>query len=87
MIYARYRQAERRAKHAILSEFCLNTHSGNSASGEFAHSLNVTDIHTTWTETRAILGRARAGVIQAFDEIQAALPFRLLGTDSDKVLT
>jgi hypothetical protein len=66
-----------------FTEVDLVSHSGNSASGEFAHSLNVTDIHTAWTETRAILGRGRAGVIQAFDEIGAALPFRLLGIDSD----
>jgi len=66
-----------------FTEVDLVSHSGNSASGEFAHSLNVTDIQTTWTETRAILGRGRAAVIQAFDEVEAALPFRLLGIDSD----
>ncbi len=66
-----------------FTEVDLVSHSGNSASGEFAHSLNVTDIQTTRTETRAILGRGRAGVIEAFDEIEPALPFRLLGIDSD----
>jgi transposase InsO family protein len=66
-----------------FTEVDLVSHSGNSASGEFAHSLNVTDIHTGWTETRAILGRSRAAVLQAFEEIKAALPFRLLGIDSD----
>ncbi len=66
-----------------FTEVDLVSHSGNSASGEFAHSLNVTDIHTAWTETRAIRGRGRAAVIQAFNEIEAALPFRLLGIDSD----
>ncbi len=35
------------------------------------------------TESRAILGRGRAAVIEAFDQIEAALPFRLLGIDSD----
>ncbi len=35
-------------------------HSGDRADGEFAHSLNVTDIHTTWVETRAVLGAASA---------------------------
>ncbi len=66
-----------------FTEVDLVSHSGNSASGEFAHSLNVTDIHTAWTETRAIRGRGRAAVIQAFNEIETALPFRLLGIDSD----
>ena len=139
-IYERYRQADRKRKHAILNEFCVNTgyhrkyairllngvppgqaargagrprqmdrrlrankmqqkrriygrtrpglllkhqipvktdswdvstpgftevdlvsHSGNSADGEFAHTLNVTDIHTSWTESRAVLGKGRTG--------------------------
>ena len=66
-----------------FTEVDLVSHSGNAASGEFAHSLNLTDIHTTWTETRAVLGKGRAGGLEAFDHIQAALPFRLLGIDSD----
>jgi len=66
-----------------FTEVDLVSHSGNAASGEFAHSLNVTDIHTTWTETRAVLGKGRAGVLEAFNDIEAVLPFRLLGIDSD----
>ena len=61
----------------------LVSHSGNAASGEFAYSLNLTDLHTTWTETRAVLGKGEAAVAQAFQDIQATLPFRLLGIDSD----
>ena len=38
-----------------LAEVDLVSHSGNSASGEFAHTLNVTDIHSTRTESRAVL--------------------------------
>lgn len=66
-----------------FTEVDLVAHSGNSGSGEFAHSLNVTDIQTTWTETRAILGRGQAAVVEAFEEIATALPFRMLGIDSD----
>ena len=66
-----------------FTEVDLVSHSGNAASGEFAHSLNVTDIHTTWTETRAVLGKGRAGVLEAFNDLEAVLPFRLLGIDSD----
>src|SRR2546425_3958051 len=36
-----------------FTEVDLVSHSGNSGAGEFAHTLNVTDIHTTWTESRA----------------------------------
>ena len=61
----------------------LVSHSGNSASGEFCYSLNLTDLHTTWTETRAVLGKGQEGVRQALEEIRRALPFLLQGIDSD----
>ncbi len=66
-----------------FTEVDLVSHSGNRASGEFAYSLNLTDLHTTWTETRAVLGKGETAVLEAFQDIQAALPFRLLGIDSD----
>src|ERR1700680_2687133 len=37
-----------------FSEVDLVSHSGNSGEGEFAHSLNLTDIHSGWTESRAV---------------------------------
>lgn len=66
-----------------FAEVDLVSHSGNAASGEFAYSLNLTDLHTTWTETRAMLGKGEAAVVQALQDIAAALPFPLLGIDSD----
>ena len=66
-----------------FSEIDLVSHSGNNGEGEFAHSLNVTDIYSTWTETYAVLGKAQVGVQQALEEIRAELPFPLLGIDSD----
>jgi len=66
-----------------FTEVDLVSHSGNVASGEFAYSLNLTDLHTTWTETRAVLGKGETAVVGAFQDLQAALPFRLLGIDSD----
>jgi len=66
-----------------FTEVDLVSHSGNSASGEFAHTLNVTDIHTTWTESRAVLGRGEEAVQRALHEIATVLPFPLLGVDSD----
>ena len=66
-----------------FTEVDLVSHSGNSASGEFAHTLNVTDIHTTWTESRAVLGRGEEAVQRALNDIAGVLPFRLLGVDSD----
>jgi hypothetical protein len=66
-----------------FTETDLVSHSGNSASGEFIHSLNVTDIHSTWVETRAVMGKSQIGVLDAMQDIQQALPFKLLGIDSD----
>jgi hypothetical protein len=66
-----------------FTEIDLVSHSGDRADGEFLHSLNVTDIHTTWVETRAVMGKGQAGVQQALATLRAALPFRLRGIDSD----
>ena len=66
-----------------FSEVDLVSHSGNSGEGEFIHSLNLTDIHTTWVETRAVMGRGQARVCGALDEMRQALPFTLTGIDSD----
>jgi hypothetical protein len=66
-----------------FTETDLVSHSGKSAAGEFIHSLNVTDIHSTWVETRAVMGKSQIGVLHAMKDIQQALPFKLLGIDSD----
>jgi hypothetical protein len=66
-----------------FTEVDLVSHSGNSGQGEFGYSLNITDIQTTWTETRALLGKGQTAVQQALDEIAGMLPFALLGLDSD----
>jgi transposase InsO family protein len=64
-------------------EIDLVSHSGPHASGEFIYSLNVTDIHTGWCETRAIMGKGETGVVDALEDIRQALPFVLKGIDSD----
>ena len=66
-----------------FTEIDLVSHSGNSASGEFCYSLNLTDIFTGWTETRAVLGRGQRAVQEALEAIRQALPFPLRGIDSD----
>jgi hypothetical protein len=66
-----------------FTEIDLVAHCGDSGDGEFAHSLNLTDIHTTWVETRAVMGRGQHAVQQALAEMRQALPFALRGIDSD----
>jgi transposase InsO family protein len=70
-------------KRPGFAEIDLVSHSGNSGEGEFAYSLNLTDVHSGWTESRALLGKSQVAVQQALDEIRASLPFPLLGLDSD----
>src|SRR5262245_8592944 len=66
-----------------FTEIDLVAHCGNSGEGEFVHTLNVTDIHTTWVESAAVLGKSQHAVQRALDEVRQALPFRLRGIDSD----
>jgi hypothetical protein len=64
-------------------EVDLVAHDGGSSSGDYCHTLDVTDVCTGWTETRAVKNRAQVWVFEALREIQAQLPFKLLGIDSD----
>lgn len=66
-----------------FAEIDLVAHSGHSREGEFAYTLNLTDIQSGWTESRALLGKGQEGVRQALEEIPSGLPFDLLGLDSD----
>jgi len=66
-----------------FTEIDLVSHSGNCAEGEFAHSFNLTDIHSTWTETRAVLGKGQTGIVSALEDMRQSLPFLLQGIDSD----
>lgn len=68
---------------AGFAEIDLVSHSGSNASAEFIYSLNLTDIHTTWVETVAVMGKGQSGVLDAITEIGHALPFALRGLDSD----
>ena len=70
-------------KRPGYTEIDLVSHSGNCATGEFAHTLNLVDIHTTWTESLAVLGKSQVRVQQGLDEIRKELPFELMGIDSD----
>ncbi len=65
------------------AEIDLVSHSGPHASGEFIYSLNFTDIHTGWNETRSIMGKGETGVVLALEDIRQTLPFALKAIDSD----
>ena len=58
-------------------------HCGESMAGEFCWSLTATDVHTQWTETRAVFNRGQYEVAKRIAEIEAVLPFAILGFDTD----
>jgi hypothetical protein len=59
------------------------SHSGENSSGTFAYTLNLTDIASTWVETRSVLGKGEATILEAFRQMKASLPFEVLSIDSD----
>jgi len=66
-----------------FTEIDLVGHDGGDSHGEFAQTLDVTDICTTWTETEAVRNKAQKWVFDALKDIRQRMPFPLLGIDSD----
>jgi len=64
-------------------EIDLVSHDGGDNNGQYCFTLNVTDIATGWTECRTVKNKASKWVFAALVEIQANLPFPVLGIDSD----
>lgn len=58
-------------------------HCGGRLEGDFVWTLDLTDVHTQWTECRAVWNKGQHGVVTAIAGIEADLPFALLGFDSD----
>jgi hypothetical protein len=56
---------------------------GGSVAGEFVWMVDGVDYATTWVEVRAVWGRGQAGTLAALQDVEARLPFALLGLDSD----
>src|ERR1041384_4737921 len=56
---------------------------GGSVAGEFVWMVDAVDYATTWVELRAMWGRGQSGTLAALQDIEASLPFCLLGLDSD----
>jgi hypothetical protein len=64
-------------------EIDLVDHSGGRAQGDYAQTLNMTDVCTGWTEMQAVPNKAQRHVFAAIQVVRARLPFSLLGIDSD----
>ena len=66
--------------------FCevdLVAHDGGDPAGQFCHTLDLVCVATGWTEMRALATKAQRWVHEALADIEAGLPFPLLGLDSD----
>ena len=66
-----------------FSEVDLVGHEGGNASGDFAQTLDLTDVATGWTELVAVQNKAQVWVFAALEDVRKRLPFPLLGLDSD----
>ena len=56
---------------------------GESLAGDFLWTLTLTDIFSQWTEPRAMWNRGAEGTLAQLKDIEAQLPFALLGFDCD----
>jgi hypothetical protein len=64
-------------------ELDLVAHCGDSAAGEFIHTLDTVDVSTGWSECIAVPNRGQRAVFEALQLIRCRLPFPLRGIDSD----
>lgn len=64
-------------------EVDLVHHCGPSSSGDYVHSLQMTDVATGWSERVAVLGRSARVMEAGFRRILARLPFPLLEVHPD----
>jgi len=56
-------------------EVDLVHHCGESAAGEYGHTLQLIDVATGWSERVLLLGRGQQAMEQAFRHVLARLPF------------
>ena len=59
------------------------SHCGGNGEGLFAYSFDLTDIGSTWVETRSVLGKGEVGIVKTFSEMSEVLPFQVPDIDSD----
>ncbi|MGB2984149.1 MAG: DDE-type integrase/transposase/recombinase [Candidatus Bipolaricaulia bacterium] len=64
-------------------EIDLVSHEGGNARGDYAYTLDATDVCTGWTETEAVRNRAERWVFAGPEKAKARFPFDIIGIDSD----
>ena len=68
-------------------EVDLVSHEGGNARGDYAYTLDATDVCTAWTETEAVRNRSQMHVFDGLEKALARFPFAIRGIHSDNVLT
>lgn len=58
-------------------------HCGPTGKGEFARTLNLTDMRTGWVFTRSLRTNAHVHILAALDHAVAGIPFLVTGLDVD----
>jgi hypothetical protein len=58
-------------------------HTTSSMEGAFANTVTMTDIHSSWTENRAVWTKSHRNMIRALSDIEDELPFALETFKSD----
>lgn len=64
-------------------EIDLVAHCGSTTHGEYANTLNCTDVASGWTECVAVRNKARTHTLGGIKTVKKRLPFPLKGIDSD----
>lgn len=58
-------------------------HCGPTLKGEFARTVNLTDVHTGWVFTRTVRNNAHAHILAALGAAVDQVPFEVVGLDFD----
>lgn len=66
-----------------FEEIDLVGHDGGLAKGDFAQTINWTDVKSCWGEQVAVINKAQVHVFAGIERVRGRLPFPLLGIDSD----
>ena len=64
-------------------EIDLVSHEGGNARGDYAYTLDATDVWSGWTETEAVRNRSERMVFAGLEKALARFPFAICGIDSD----
>jgi len=64
-------------------EVDLVHHAGGTSAGEYAHTLQLIDVATGWSERVALLGRSQRAMEAAFRQVLARIPFPILELHPD----